>query len=86
MNTLLMHPYEYLRIHFHPLGSSAQERLEAKPLRKILDFAEQAAMFAFVITMAYIAFFCFVKLVEAEALSSYYCDFCAVMSVMLVAP
>lgn len=86
MSTLLMHPYEYLKMHFHPITSAAQGRREANPLSRVFDFAERAAKFAFVITVAYLALFCFMKIVEAEALSSYYCDFCAITSVMMVAP
>ena len=86
MNTMLMHPCQYLKLHFHPLSAAGISRTETKPLRRVFALAAQRAKIACALISTYLVFCCFAKLVEAEILTTFYCDFCSVMSVMLVAP
>jgi hypothetical protein len=86
MNTLLLHPYAYLRMHVHP--SMAAERVKPQPsyLRELLSFAERGGKIALLIGLAYLALVCCEKIAASADLTTYYCDLCTVLPVMLAAP
>lgn len=86
MNTMLTHPYEYFKLHLHLANATDKASPQIKRLQRVFALAEQGAKIAFVFAITYIAFCCFAKLVEAEALSVYFCDFCSALPVILVAP
>jgi hypothetical protein len=86
MNTLLTHAHEYRRVHFHPAITVGRVRLNASYVRKLVDFVKKAATIALVIIIAYVAVSSFAKFVGAATLAAHYCNICAVLPVMLVAP
>jgi hypothetical protein len=86
MSTLLLHPYEYLRMHVHPAMIAEGVKPRASYLRELLSFAEGVGKIALLISMAYLAFICFERISTSVILSAHYCDMCAAPPVMLVAP
>jgi hypothetical protein len=86
MNTLLLHPYEYLRTHVHPAIAADRVKLRTSYLRELFAFVDKAVKIALVIGMAYLALAGFEKIAASATLTAHYCDLCAVLPVMLVAP
>jgi len=86
MNTLLTHPHDYCRMHFHPAIAADRVPLRASRVRKLVDFVEKAANIALVVIIAYVAISSFAKFVGAATLAAHSCDLCAVLPVILVAP
>ena len=52
MNTLLLRPYEYLRMHVHPATAAERVKPRSSHLRELLSFAERAGKIALLIGMA----------------------------------
>jgi hypothetical protein len=86
MNTLLLHPYAYLRMHVHPAMAAARVKPRVSYLRKLLSFAERAGTIALLIGMAYLALVCCEKIAASADLTAHYCDLCTMLPVMLAAP
>jgi hypothetical protein len=86
MNTLLLHPYEYLRMRVHPAMAAEMVKPRSSYLSELLSFAERAGKIVLFIGMAYLALICFEKITTSAILSAHYCDMCAAPPVMLVAP
>jgi hypothetical protein len=86
MNTLLLHPYEYLRMHVHPAMAAERVKPQSSYLRELLSFAERAGKIALLIGMAYLALICFEKISTSVIISAHYYDICAAPPVMLIAP
>jgi hypothetical protein len=86
MNTLLLHPYEYLRMHVHPAMAAARVKPQSLYLRELLSFAERAGKIALLIGMAYLALVCCEKIAASADLTAHYSDLCRILPVMLAAP
>jgi hypothetical protein len=86
MNTLLMNSYEYLRMHVRPAVATDRVQLRTSYVRPFVAFVGTAGKIAVVMSIAYLAIVCFEKIAASAILAAHYCDLCAVLPVVLVAP
>lgn len=86
MNTLLTHPYAYLRMRAHPAMAADKVKLRTSYLRELIALVTKVAMIASVIGMAYLALVCCEIIAASADLTAYHCDLCAILPVLLVAP
>ena len=86
MNESLTHSYANFRLHIYQAVTRDSLRMQAAYVGKLFDLADKAGKIALVITAAYLALVCFEKLAASATLAAHYCDLCAVLPVMLVAP
>ena len=86
MNASLTHSYTNFRLHIYQALTRDGLRVQASYVRKLFDVADKAGKITLIITAVYIALVCFEKMAASATLAAHYCDLCAVLPVILVAP
>jgi len=86
MNASLTHSYASFRLHLYQAVARNSAHVLASHVKKLYEVAVRAGKIAVVITIAYLAITCFEKLAISVTLAAHYCDLCAVLPVILVAP
>ncbi len=86
MNTLLMHPYAYLRMRVHPAMAADRVKLRTSYARALFSYMNMAGMIAVVIGMAYLALAGWGQIAASADLTTHYCDLCDMLPVILAGP
>ena len=86
MNASVTHSYTNFRLHIYQALTRDGLRVQASYVRKLFDVADKVGKITLIITAVYIALVCFEKLAASATLAAHYCDLCAVLPVILVAP